>query len=297
MSSNKPPINIVYVDEVFVNTIKQLSKQIDWTTDYMNGSESTTTQTDCNEADHNLVKNILEIAYIPIIYHFKIQYKETNNTSQPEPNIDNIHVDPYISIDTKYTINTTQNPNRIIKKFDIAERENAYKYMFELAFGQLNTPLAEEDLQNQKYVNIEGYDNNTYETFNSPKSKWKIDFQTNTIMLDISFITITTIKDGKMEVSILDNMIKGEKVEVSDPKKNVSRPSTPRVPSTPRRLSTPRVPSTPRESSRRDDNKSQTIGVNTPSKRINEPYATLKLKAPPNKNGARLSPLDLKNLV
>lgn len=248
MSSNKPPINSVYVDyvdKVFDKTITQLSEQIDWTTDYMKGSASTTNKTDCNDADHTLVKNILEIAYIPIIYHFKIHYEETNNTSQTEPpTIDNIHVEPRISIDTEYTINTRQNQNRIIKKFDIAERENAYKYMFELAFGQLNTPLDKEDSENQTHVNIEGYDN-TYETFNSPDSQWKIDFREKKIMLDISFITITTIKDGKMEVSILDNMIKGEKVGVSDLKNNSSPPSTTRPTSRKKSKSTKSTSSLP----------------------------------------------------
>jgi hypothetical protein len=213
-SSYKPQaIDGVYVDEVFVDIITKLSDQIKFTTDYMNGSStSTTTKNSCNDEDHNLVKNILEIAYIPIIYHFKIRYKDTNNTPQTEPTIDNINVEPHISINTKYTINTTQNKNRIIKKFDIVERENAYKYMFELAFGQLNTPLDDKDRENQRHVNIDGYDNK-YETFNSPESQWKSDFRAKKIMLDVSFITITKLKDGKMEVSILDNMIKSEQLQ------------------------------------------------------------------------------------
>jgi hypothetical protein len=223
-----PPINL------FNTIITKLQNQITTTINLLSPDNKTNNY--CYQTSDDLVKELLHIIYIPIKYDFVIKYIGTHigdETIPFNPVIpDNITVSPSdISVISKLSLDIHNNSNTIHDKKRINQvfsndSANAYMYMFQLAFGQLNhseLELSKNDIHNLT-IKEELFDTNetrqihnklplNHSGFNNPindtgQSIWKSAFLYKKFALNVSFTTITLSSNGnKMSISILDPTI------------------------------------------------------------------------------------------
>ena len=224
-----PPIDL------FNTIIKKLNGQITTTINLL--STDNKAHNYCYQTSDDLVKELLNIIYIPIKYDFFIKYigsgihigSETTSFNPVIP--DNMTVSPSdisviskLSLDIHSNSNTIHNKKRINQEFS-KDSTNAYMYMFQLAFGQLNQSefskddihsltIQEELFKPTQTDKIHSVLPLNHSGFNKPindteQSVWKSAFLYKKFALNVSFTTITLLSKGtNRTISILEPTIR-----------------------------------------------------------------------------------------
>ena len=164
--------------DIFDDIIKNLHEQITATINAL--SPDKTQSKYCYQTSNDLVKELLNIIYIPIKYEFFIKYIGNaiippyivSNTPIFKPVIpENTYVSPSdISVVSKLSLDIHSNSNtidtidtntKIIININTSESSkdsaNAYMYMFQLAFGQLNNLDLVKEYMNKLTITEELY--------------------------------------------------------------------------------------------------------------------------------------------
>lgn len=228
--------------EFFKDIIQNLQNQITTTINVL--SPLSHKNNYCYQTSNDLVKELLNIIYIPIKYEFFIKYNgkdiEFINDNKLGPKVfnpdipENTYVTPSdILVISKLSLDIHSNSNTIIESHkrintEFTENsENAYMYMFNLAFSKLNKikpKLTEREIDQNLTIEEELIGPNddkihsrlslTHSGMNidikdTTQSVWKSAFLYKKFALNVSFTTITVSSNGQnRKISILDPTIR-----------------------------------------------------------------------------------------